>query len=338
VGKEKLAVVHRILSARQATICSDGTAVPSGYEHFSYAYSLSEFGEPHRLPRSGGNLLLRPIPGTPNRDGTGCYPLFCCRDWSALGEDIAELRADLVSVSLVADPFGPLSPAELAQCFPDVARPFKDHYVVDLSLDPAEFIAPHHLRNARKGLRTLRVEFVREPVRLLDDWVRLYGSLTERHGLEGIHRFSPAAFERQLQVPGCRALAAYHRGTVVGMLLWYEQGTVAYYHLGAFDEQGYELRASFALFRTAIDAFAAADLRWLCLGGVAGVEASAESGLARFKRGWATGTRTAYFCGRILDPERYALLSRKQPASGFFPLYRQRAAAGEPVIRPEAAS
>jgi hypothetical protein len=300
-----------------------------GYEHKFYACSLYEIGEPRRLPRSGGHLLLRAIPGTPCRDGMGCYPLFCCNDWAGLGEDIAGLGRELVSVALVADPFGPLSLEELARCFPDVARPFKDHYVVDLSRDPAEFVAPHHLRNARKGLRALQVELVREPVRLLDDWIRLYGTLTERHGLEGIHRFSPAAFEMQLRVPGCRALAAYDNGAVVGMLLWYEQGEVAYYHLGAFDERGYALRASFALFRTAIDAFAAAGLRWLCLGGGAGVEA-AENGLSRFKRGWATGTRTAYFCGRILDPDRYALLSRRHPPSSFFPRYRQGVAAGLP--------
>ena len=41
----------------------------------------------------------------------------------------------------------------------------------------------------------------------------------------------------------------------------------------------------------------------------------------RFKRGWATGTRTAHFCGRVLDPERYAQLAGAA-ATSYFPAYR----------------
>jgi hypothetical protein len=48
------------------------------------------------------------------------------------------------------------------------------------------------------------------------------------------------------------------------------------------------------------------------------------SGLAEFKKGWATGTRTAYFCGKVLDAKRYASLAKKypNPPRDYFPAYR----------------
>jgi hypothetical protein len=110
------------------------------------------------------------------------------------------------------------------------------------------------------------------------------------------------------------------------MLLWYIQEEVAYYHLGAYDRAGYQLRASFALFWCAIEYFSSmGNLRWLNLGAGSGVSDSGDDGLSRFKRGWATATRTAYFCGRIFDKERYAEVTNASPRSfhGYFPEYRE---------------
>jgi hypothetical protein len=47
--------------------------------------------------------------------------------------------------------------------------------------------------------------------------------------------------------------------------------------------------------------------------------------LSRFKRGWATGTRTAYFCGRIFDRANYREITRASGcmATDYFPAYRQ---------------
>jgi hypothetical protein len=73
----------------------------TGYLHPAYAASLRDWGEPLMLPRSGGWLLAREVPGTSDRDAIGCYPLFTCRNWEQLGEDIAALDDSLVAVSLV---------------------------------------------------------------------------------------------------------------------------------------------------------------------------------------------------------------------------------------------
>jgi hypothetical protein len=297
---------------------------PTGYMHPAYAASLAEFGTPRRLPRSGGWILERAIEGHAARDASGCYPLFSCPDWARLREDLADVGDGLVSLALVADPFGDYDEAYLKECFREVAVPFKQHFVVDLSRPPEEFVSPHHRRNARRAAAEVGVEECARPADYLDEWHALYAVLAARHAIGGVAAFSKESFAKQLEVPGVAAVRAVRDGATVGMLLWYVQGDVAYYHLGAYSERGYELRASFALFRHSIELFARRGLRWLNLGAGAGAAPGAESGLSRFKQGWATDTRTAYFCGRIFDEKKYheIVRARDVPATKYFPAYR----------------
>jgi hypothetical protein len=108
------------------------------------------------------------------------------------------------------------------------------------------------------------------------------------------------------------------------MLLWYVQGKVSYYHLGAYSDLGYELRASFALFSHSVEYFVQHGFEWLNLGAGAGVGLDTDSGLGRFKQGWSTGTRTAYLCGRVFDPKKYEelVMARNTPPTAYFPAYR----------------
>lgn len=301
------------------------TSIAEGYLHPSYADSLSEFGLPRLLPGSGGWVLERKIPGNDAAsDAIGCYPLFSCRDWFKLNSDLEALEDDLVSVAIVADPFGTFEVDDLRVCFPDTCWPFKRHYVVDLSHDPNDFVHAHHRRNARKALRELEIEECTEPLSFVDDWNTLYETLTLRHRIGGIAAFSRGSFTKQLTVPGIVMFRAVVDNETVGMMLWYRQGDLAYYHLGAYSERGYEVRASFALFQHAIEEFARRGLRWLNLGAGAGAESGGSSGLSRFKEGWSTGTRTAYFCGRIFNREKYNQIVKAKniPATNYFPAYR----------------
>jgi hypothetical protein len=261
-------------------------------------------------------VLERAAPGgAPARDAMGCYPLFACRDWSRLADDVEELAAagGLVSLSLVTDPFGEHDPARLRRPFPDVLVPFKEHFVVELGRAPEEFVAAHHRRNARRALESLRVEVrAGDAAGLAAEWTRLYSHLVERHHVRGLTAFSAASFAKQLAVPGLTVLRATRGGETVGMTLWYEDGRgVAYYHLGAYSPEGYERRASFALFWRALEHFGAAGLRWLCLGAGAGLSGGGEDGLSR---------------GRVFDRRRYEELARARgidpAAAGYFPAYR----------------
>ncbi|HLA09010.1 MAG TPA: GNAT family N-acetyltransferase [Pyrinomonadaceae bacterium] len=298
---------------------------PAGYLHGSYAESLSEFGQPFKLVGSEGWILLRTIPRAESvRDAMGCYPLFCCRDWSKLNSDLDQLEGQIVSIAIVADPFGEYDTERLRECFPDAFTHFKDHFVVDLGREPKDFIHPHHRRNARKAFSQLSVEVCRNQSHFIEDWISLYEELTRRHRIIGVAAFSKDSFVKQFLVPGIVVFRAASRNRTEGMLLWYVQDGVAYYHLGAYSEVGYKLGASFALFQAAIEEFQHRGLRWLNLGAGAGVDATGDLGLTRFKAGWSTGVRPAFFCGRILHLQKYWELGRLRDIreTNYFPAYR----------------
>ena len=301
---------------------SIGTQAATGYLHRDFADSLSQFGQPHLLPRSGGWILDRSIAGTSAQDAMGCYPLFACQDWSQLAEDLEVTHESLVSLALVADPFGNYTLADLQHCFPDRLIPFKQHCVIELVASWQDGVSSHHRRNIDKAHRQVTVERCEVPGLHVEEWIRLYGNLVRRHGITGLTAFSRETFEKQFCVPGLVVFRAVMQGETVGMLLWMVHGDVAYYHLGAYDDRGYEAGASFALFSRAIECFFG-QLRWLNLGAGAGTGGQV-SGLARFKAGWSKLTRTAYFCGRILNRQRYAELvnAKGGPETAYFPAYR----------------
>jgi hypothetical protein len=302
----------------------------TGYLHPEYVVSLAGLGTPRLLPASGGWILEREIPGTSGRDAMGCYPLFACRRWDRLEEDLHGLEGGLVSLALVADPFGEHGEPLLRRCF-DRVVPFKRHFVVDLGRPLAEIGSKHHRYYQRKASAAVEVEECPCPAGHLDEWTGLYGHLVRRHGLTGIQAFSRSIFAAQLSIPGLVMLRAVHGGETVGIHLWYLQGEVAYSHLQASSDLGYRLMASYALYGAALRLLSPR-VRWLDLGAGAGV-AVPSRGLERFKAGWATETRTAWFCGRVLDPERYAELSAGREPAGYFPAYR----AGEMEARSPAA-
>jgi hypothetical protein len=297
----------------------------SGYMHSSYAASLAEYGAPQELTQCGGWILRRRIPGSDSFDAMGCYPLFNCSNWSALAADLESISNDFVSITLVTDPFGKYNLSILETCFKDKLMPFKQHFVVELGNRLKMFVSDHHQRNVRKALKVIQVERCDCPESLIDDWVGLYHSLVKKHQIKGIADFSKAAFLQQLRVPGIIAFRATYEGLTVGILLWYVWQDVGYYHLAAYSDLGYKLRASFALFWLAFEYFSDCDLKWLNLGAGSGIRENSSEGLSRFKRGWATGTRTAYLCGRVFDTLKYCEFSAQTntASSDYFPAYRK---------------
>jgi hypothetical protein len=301
---------------------STGASAATGYMHPGLAASLAEFGTPRELPRSGGWLLERAIPGTAARDAMGAYPLFACRDWTGLRADLDDLRGELVSAALVTDPFGRYDRRLLDECFTAVI-PFKEHFVADLSEPPEVFVSKHHRQHALKALREVAVQICAEPPVLLEEWVSLYGTLIERHGITGIRAFSRTVFAKQLALPGMIALRAERRGRTVAANLFFVQGQTAYDHLTAVSPEGYECLASYALKWHALHYFRG-KVRWIDWGGGTGATVNPSDGLAWFKHGWAQTTRPAYFCGRILDEIKYRQIAQAKnlEQSRWFPAYR----------------
>jgi hypothetical protein len=293
----------------------------SPYAHPRYAGSLSEFGLPLELPRCGGWLLRRQIPGAEATDATGFYPLFACRDWSRLGEEVERLEG-LVSLVLVTDPFGDFDVEDLRHHFDDV-RFFKSHFVIDLATSVERIASRHHRYYSRRALRELEIERLSRPHDLLDEWTALYGVLVERKGLRGIQAFSRDAFSMQLDVPGTVMLVARLAGDLVGADWYYVNGPIAYRHLAASSPEGYRVSASYALQWRAIELLPELGVRWLDIGGAPGLSEQPDDGLRQFKKGWSTHTLPTYLATRVLDRRRYGELSRGAlGANGYFPAYR----------------
>ena len=178
-----------------------------GYANPAYAQSLAEFGTPLELPRSGGWVLEREIPGTKLRDAMGCYPLLVCRDWKGLREDLEELaaRRSLISLGVVPDLFGDHDRALLEETFGDVVIPFKEHFITDMHKPLAESVSRHHRKYARKALQEIECDVVADAPGFLDEWVELHRNLVARHDAKGIRAYSPRAFAAQLAIPGTAA-------------------------------------------------------------------------------------------------------------------------------------
>ncbi len=296
----------------------------TGYQHKYYAESLTEFGKPVELKHSGAWVLERSIPESDFKDIVGCYPLFCCRDWTQLPQDIKEMEKKWVSFSLVTDPFGSFTQDLLRENFTDVCSSYKKHFILNLNSDFEKTISSHHKRNVKKGIKALSVTTVEEPLLLLDSWIELYNLLIEKHHINGVSGFSGTSFKKQMVTPGLTMFKASYENHIAGIVLFFEKEDTVYYHLGAYDEMGYKLQASYAIFWKAIHYFADKGFRWLNFGAGSGIQENQTDGLSRFKKGWANDTRTAYFCGKILNPEVYNELvqNSKGKSNGFFPAYR----------------
>lgn len=303
----------------------------SGYRHANYARAFSGVAEPLRLENCDGWLLKRPTPMLPFHDAMGCYPLFACTDWTALGGDLGRLSGELVSLCLVTDPFGDFKVLRLSESF-DTVQEFKPHWIVDLE-SPASLTLPRkHRRNVDKSLDRVSLELCMRPVEWIVEWDALYQTLRERHGISGSRSFSRESLLQQLTTPGLVMIRASVDGVTVGLHLWMTDLDVAYGHLGATSSQGYAVGASYALYWFAREHFRG-KVRWLDLGSSPGLDNPAGHGLDRFKRGWATGERPTFFCSRIFDQGRYDQLRTANPGPkrDYFPEYRNgEFASGEP--------
>jgi len=297
--------------------------LPMTYGHEAYALSLAEFGLPAELPQSQGWYLQREIPGSPHRDGIGCYPYLSCRRWKLLADDLEQVSDRLVSFSAVPDPFGDHGIVDLTRAFPDRLIRFKDHFIADLTRPRDEIVAVTHRRQAEKALKRVDVEFRERPLELLDEWMVLFGQTIERFEIRGLPGYSRSAFARQFSMPGVFMSVARHGGEMVAAHLQFINGDVAYAHLAAGSPAGRSLGADYALYYSEI-AYFSARTGWLDWGGAAGATDVGNGGLERFKRGWSTGTKPVYFGGRILDPVRYGQLAAERAvgAKDYFPSYR----------------
>lgn len=292
-----------------------------GYLHPFYAESFSEFGEPIYLPRSSGWLIQRKIQGTEYSDAMGPYPLFFCKNWDLLLKDISEQKDRIISSSFVIGPFEKFNLEQYKNFF-DICRPYKNHYIFDTSISLEKSISEYSKRDARRALKDVSVDLVITPKIDLQEWMYLYGFLVKRHQIKGVRAFSKESFAKQISIPNTHFFRAWCHGDLVAGDLFYIQNDVAYGHLLALTEKGYQLGASHAIIWVALQYFMN-KVKWVNFGGSTGGNQGSLTGLDKFKMGWSNQVSQSYFCGKILDAKVYRDLSSKVLIKkDWFPAYR----------------
>jgi len=295
----------------------------TGYCHSNYALSFSQLGKPRKLPACGGWVIERNIPGTTHSDCMGCYPLFSCKDWGKIHEDLIEIRSEMVSLTLVTDPFAPFDKAYLEKIF-NIVKPYKNHFVADLHQDLNSFVNKKHRQKARSALSIMQMEFCNEPLKYLNEWIVLYQNLVKRHSIIGIRAFSNESFHRQLETDGMNIALCRICDEIIAAMLFIVDGDVAYTHLSAFSDKAYNVNASFGLYWGVLNYLKELNVKFVDIGAGSGISQSETDGLIRFKTGWSNTNRMVYLCGCILDGEKYAEVCRLKSIEGnnYFPSYR----------------
>jgi len=299
----------------------DGVSPAEGHLLASRAYAVGLAGEAAVLevPAWGSYVVRRGL-GDGLEDAAGVYPLSVFeapRDFAGGLAQLAEAR--FVSVVMAPDPL--LTDADqLARVFP-VLRPYKIHHLIDPARGP---YAPdkHHRYEIRRAWRSCTVELVPLATHL-DDWRALYAGLVALRQVSGPADFSDAYFQVLADSGSVVAFVARVDGACAAMSLWFAAEGVVYNHLNAANPLGYARGANFALYDAAIAHFLGAGV--INLGAGLSMGQGAD-GLAAFKRGFANASVQSYICGAVLDPARYADLSRGRPDDGYFPAYRAPAA------------
>ncbi|WP_458093546.1 GNAT family N-acetyltransferase [Roseomonas sp. WA12] len=286
------------------------------YAGLRYAETMAHVGRPLWVEPWGTAMMLRDAPNG-MVDAAGPYPLCVLGEGADLPAGMEVLcAAGAVSAVVVADPFAAPGPDRLRDAFGTI-RPFKTHWTVERAAGPFS-PTPHHRQEIRIAGRRCRVRKARLQD-CLEDWCRLYGDLSRRHAISGLHAFPRASFAALAPTEGLHTFVAESEG-VVAMHLWIDDGRVAYSHLAATSAEGYRARAPYALHAAAIEYFSRREA--VDLGGGFGLVDAAGDGLTQFKRGFANASRTVHLCGQVLDEVAYARLSAGRLAGGYFPAYR----------------
>lgn len=287
------------------------------YAREDYARSLGHVGRALAVPEWDSHVLVRATPAADREDGIGPYPLAVLAGGSDVAAGLARLKAaGLVSVVLVLEDRLRPDMAALEAAF-DFVRPFKSHYIFDRSLGSLAY-GKHHRYEIRRALGRVSVSEIRLADHLAA-WQELYGQLSARHGLGGVHAFPPQHHQRLAELDGVRTFAAFIEDRLAAAHVFVTHAGHAMSHLAASAAEGYANGAAYAVNDLAVSGLT--DCEVINFGGGAGAGDDPNDGLVRFKKGFSNRTAPSYLCGAVLDPDAYRALSAGRE-TGFFPAYR----------------
>lgn len=287
------------------------------FDRAEYLRSLSYIGAPIALSSVPSGVLERAIPGSTRMDAYGSFPY--ATPWSPRVTALAleELRArGLVTLTMVFRPDGAADVDGLGAVGLE-CRVLKEHFVFDRG-----GTLPAQSARTRRNLAGARRHWRIEPIALGATWRQLFALYevvaARRPRMSAITRASSDHFRALASVPGMVALGAFDADGLAGALIVALTATEVHCHMLFGNERYLRRGAAYALLDAAVTRWGAT--RTIYFGGAP--SGAGGSGVARFKRRFATRTSPALLATAILDPEACADLTAGRPASGFFPPYR----------------
>ncbi len=281
----------------------------TGYASTEYAQVYENensqiFGFPYE------NFLKNKIPNTEYYDYCNVYP-FLANNYHWLADDFDK---NAVSSVLITNPL-----REVVINRSMELEVYKEHSIVNLKDYDLSKISEGHRRNIKKS--SLEIKVHAEPLKILDIVIAYKNDLKERHGITGITDYTKEQLAKLISVPGTFLFTAQDGSYYCNTTLFYVQDNDVYMHFSYQGQGGIEKNANFKMIHQACMFFKQLGLDRLLLGSVPD---GGNSGLSRFKKGFASELKNNYIIKTIINKELYSKLSENK-TDGFFPSYRYRA-------------
>lgn len=241
-----------------------------------------------------------------------------------------ESKEDCISLTVVTNPLTPpltLKDEQWQSVWFTSCRPYKTHYIVNLSKSSRKDYSSNHSTNLKRFYKKGNagiVEVVPQQditPKLLATCYETYLQLAAKHSIStsAASWFDEEQFNKQFFVSNSVLIIARDSLDFGGWALFHRRENNMYFHLSATSPHGYKISSSYAILDTAIGLFKQLGYNYFLLGSGAGVDSDPK--LEYFKSGWGTFTEKNYIYGKVNNPIVYNRLSRGKDST-FFPLYR----------------
>ena len=297
--------------------------IASAYQHSDYASSFDDGADSLYLEHCDGWLLRRQIDGTNFTDLANPYPMFSCKNLTAIDADINDLdTTSTISLVLRTDAFSEYDVSSKLPGFDQIRR-FKTHQIANLDQPWRSFARRTCRRNAASAQTIFEIRRVGQPVNYAQHLWDLNQVVLKRRSAVQIMPLTQATLTAQLSLPGVSLFVARNQQGIQAIACFMEVGDYAYAHLLGASDESRSQSVIYGLYGCALDYYQER-VQAIDFGGNAGLTEDNQDGVTRFKQGWCNQTRSSYLCCKILNRDLYQELCSRSgsEASSFFPAYR----------------
>lgn len=293
-----------------------------------YAKSLHGNAQLIHLPHVDGWVVRRSFKGhgvaeNITTDLSNPYPMFSCLNLQHIKDDIKILETSSdVSLTLRTDVFDEAIIPKIRSDF-DFIRPFKTHYIAELSTPWREFASRNCRRYAAKAEASFQISRVMSPPDYAASLLKLNQTILKRVDVAFNVNLTEDILRQLLALPEVVLFDARNDDGLQGLALYMRYGDNVYAHTLGVTDQGRSDYAVYGLYGHALDYFQD-NARAIDFGGNPGMAEDSENSIGSFKRAWSNKTQVSFICGKVLRPSLYEDLcqSRSVLQGDFFPAYR----------------